>query len=46
MDEVEFPKDWHLAMLLVDFLCYKLNDLHDSRPVKAKRYLDWIVKRF
>ena len=33
-------------VLLVDFICYSLNDFHDSRPAKAKRYLDWIVKRF
>ena len=42
-DGFEFSKDWHTEVLSVDFLCYKLNDLHDSRPAKSKRYLDWLV---
>ena len=44
-DEVEFPENRHEMVLLVVFISYSLNDVHESPPGKAKRYLDWIVQR-
>ena len=45
-DEVEFPENWHEMVLLVVFISYSLNDVHESPPGKAKRYLEWIVVRY